>query len=98
MKRCRTKAGELHLRHEGKDYLLVGKGLSLPYDMAESIRPHVNVVHEDDEVPEVPKDEEVPKDKDGEGEADLDESQTRSSRKNRKSEAATEKPADPPPE
>lgn len=47
MKRCRTKAGELRLRHEGQDYLLDANGLDLPDDLAESIRPHVNVVVED---------------------------------------------------
>lgn len=47
MKRCRTKAGEMKLRHEGKDYLLDVGGLDLPDDLAESIRPHVNVVFED---------------------------------------------------
>jgi len=47
MKRCRTKTGELKLRHEGEDYLLTAEGLDLPDDLAESIRPHVNVIVED---------------------------------------------------
>lgn len=47
MKHCRTKAGELRLRHEGEDFLLTADGLDLPDDLAESIRPHVNVVVEE---------------------------------------------------
>ncbi len=85
MKRCRTKAGSLKLRHEGKDYLLDGEGMSLPDDLAESIRSHVNVIHEDDEVHEDDKGEEEP---------GPDQSQPRSSRKKGKSEAEKDASAD----
>ncbi len=42
--KCRTKSGSLRLYHKGTEYMLDGNGLDLPADLAESIRPHVNVV------------------------------------------------------
>lgn len=44
MKRCRTKEGELTLYYEGTHYRLDAEGLDLPDELAESIRPHVNVI------------------------------------------------------
>lgn len=49
--RCRTKEGKLRLVHEGVEYHLDGNGLDLPDELAESIRPHRNVVVESEPAP-----------------------------------------------
>jgi hypothetical protein len=43
---CRTRVGSLRLYWEGREYLLDPNGAELPDDLAENIRPHVNVVVE----------------------------------------------------
>jgi hypothetical protein len=50
---CRTKAGTLRLVWNGEEILLDPNGRDLPDALAESIRPHVNVMV-DECMPEVP--------------------------------------------
>lgn len=50
---CRTKRGTLRVVHEGVEYVLDESGLELPDEIAETIRPHANVlVGFDDPTPE----------------------------------------------
>lgn len=41
---CRAKRGTLRVVHEGLEYVLDGSGLEIPDEVAESIRPHSNVI------------------------------------------------------
>jgi len=71
VKHCRTKTGELRLRHEGKDFLLDGNGSDLPDELAESIRSHVNVVVEEVERMAHSRSVRRPKDADEAGEGSV---------------------------